>query len=57
VCRKHGATHAELCQVIGWKQCRPFLLKSAAQAKVKLRKERTDDGQVRYFGTPAGGTD
>ena len=53
VCRKHGATHAELCQVVGWKQCRPFLLKSAAQAKVKLRKERTEDGQVRYFGTPA----
>jgi hypothetical protein len=21
VCRKHGATHAELCKIVGWKQC------------------------------------
>src|SRR5262245_53696394 len=57
VCRKSGATHAELCAVVGWKQCRPFLLKSAAQARVKLRKQREADGQVRYFGTPVGGAE
>ena len=50
VCRKAGATHGELCAVVKWKACLPFLLKSAAQAKVKLRKER-QGREVRYFGT------
>jgi hypothetical protein len=50
VCRKAGATHAELRAVVKWKACLPFLLKSAAQAKVKLRKER-QGREVRYFGT------
>jgi len=50
VCRKAGATHAELCAVVKWKACLPFLLKSAKQAKVHLRKER-EGAQVRYFGT------
>jgi len=50
VCRKAGATHAELCAIVKWKACLPFLLKSAAQAKVKLRKER-QGREVRYFGT------
>jgi hypothetical protein len=50
ICRKQGATHAELCAVVKWKACLPFLLKSAKQAKVKLRKER-QGREVRYFGT------
>src|SRR4051812_10421657 len=28
VCRKQGATNAELCEMIGWKQCLPFVRKS-----------------------------
>ena len=50
VCRKQGATHAELCEAVGWKQCLPFLIQSAKQAKVTLRKER-EGREVRYFGT------
>jgi hypothetical protein len=50
VCRKAGATHAELCEIVNWKSCLPFMLKMAAKAKVKLRKER-EGAQVRYFGT------
>jgi hypothetical protein len=52
VCRKAGATHAELCAIVKWKACLPFLLKSAAQAKVALRKRR-EGAQVRYFGSRA----
>jgi hypothetical protein len=52
VCRKAGATHAELCAIVSWKSCLPFLLKSAAQAKVKLRKER-QGREVRYYGERA----
>jgi len=48
--RKQGATHAELCEAVGRKQCLPFLIKSAKQAKVTLRKER-EGREVRYFGT------
>jgi hypothetical protein len=50
VCRKAGATHAELCEVVRWKQCLPFVMKSCKQAGVKLRKEREEGGVVRYFG-------
>ena len=53
VCKQAGATHAELCQLVGWKQCLPFLIKSAKQARVTLRKEREEGGRVRYFGTRA----
>src|SRR5262245_38175801 len=49
---KAGATNAELKKLIGWKSCLPYALKSVAQAKVKLRKER-EGREVRYFGTPA----
>jgi hypothetical protein len=52
VCRKSGVTHAEACEALGWKQCLPFLIKSAKQARVTLRKEREEGGRVRYFGTP-----
>jgi len=40
VCKSKGATHSKLCQIVKWRQCLPFLIKSAAQAKVTLRKER-----------------
>jgi hypothetical protein len=52
MCSKTGATHAELKALIKWKSCLPFALKSAAQAKVRLRKER-EGREVRYYGTPA----
>jgi hypothetical protein len=51
VLRKAGATHKELCQIVGWKACLPFLLKSCQQAKVRLRKEKEQGGQIRYYGT------
>ena len=50
VCRKQGATHAELCEIVGWKQCLPFVIKSCKQAGVKLRKERKPGEAMRYFG-------
>src|SRR5262245_31324719 len=52
VCRKQGATHAELCAVVKWKQCLPYMLKMAAKARVKLRKER-EAREIRYFGSAA----
>jgi hypothetical protein len=51
ICSKAGATHAELKALIKWKSCLPFALKSAAQARVRLRKER-EGKEVRYYGTP-----
>jgi hypothetical protein len=50
VTRKAGVTHSEACKALGWKQCRPYLLKVAKQAGIRLRKEREADGQVRFFG-------
>ena len=50
VCKPAGATHAELREIVKWKSCLPFMLKMAAKAKVRLRKER-EGAQVRYFGT------
>jgi hypothetical protein len=52
ICSKAGATHAELKALIKWKSCLPFMLKSAAQAGVRLRKER-EGKEVRYYGTRA----
>jgi hypothetical protein len=52
VCRKQGATHAELCEVVKWRSCLPFMLKVAKLAKVTLRKER-EGRAVRYFGEAA----
>ena len=52
ICSKAGATHAELKALIKWKSCLPFALKSAKQAKVRLRKER-EGREVRYYGTAA----
>ncbi len=48
ICSKRGATHKELCEIVKWKSCLPFAMKSVAQAKVKLRKEREPNGEVRY---------
>ena len=52
ICSKAGATHSELKALIKWKSCLPFALKSAKQAKVRLRKAR-EGREVRYYGTPA----
>jgi len=51
VCRKAGATHAELCKIVGWKQCLPFVIKSCQQAGIKLKKQKQEGGTVRYFGS------
>ena len=51
VCRKQGATNAELCEMICWKQCLPFLRKSCDQAGVKLRTEKSEGERTRYYGT------
>jgi hypothetical protein len=52
VCSKGGATHEELKALIKWRSCLPFMLKSAAQAKVRLRKEREEGSrEVRYYGS------
>ena len=51
VCSKAGATHSELKAIVKWKSCLPFMLKSATQAKIKLRKER-EGREIRYYGTP-----
>jgi pyrroline-5-carboxylate reductase len=52
ICSKGGATHAELKKLVGWKSCLPYAMKSVAQAKIRLRKER-EGREVRFFGTPA----
>lgn len=52
VCRARGATNKELCAVVGWKQCMPYVVRSCAQAGVKLRKERKPGEPMRYYGTP-----
>jgi hypothetical protein len=51
VLRKQGATNAELCKAVGWKQCLPYLRKSCEQAGVKLRTEKPEGELTRYFGT------
>jgi hypothetical protein len=43
-------THAEACELLGWKQCLPYLVKVCEKAGIKLRKERQDDRTVRYYG-------
>jgi hypothetical protein len=50
VCAKKGVTHAEACELLGWRQCLPYLVKVCENAGIKLRKERQDDRTVRYFG-------
>jgi hypothetical protein len=50
VCAKKGVTHAEACELLGWKQCLPYLVKVCEKAGIKLRKERQDDRTVRYYG-------
>jgi hypothetical protein len=56
VCRKQGATNEELCKMIGWKQCLPFLRKCCDQAGVKLRTEKAEGELTRYYGTRRGAT-
>lgn len=53
LCRPEGATHKELCAHIGWKQCLPYTMKSAAQAGVAVSKKR-EGAEVRYFGQRSG---
>jgi hypothetical protein len=52
VCRKGGASHAELLAMIGWpgKQCLPYLMKVCQKAGVRLKKERKPGEAMRYYG-------
>jgi hypothetical protein len=52
VCRKQGATHAELVKALGWPggQCLPYLIQVCAKAGVKLKKERKTGEPMRYYG-------
>ena len=43
-------TNEELCKMIGWKQCLPFLRKSCDQAGVKLKTEKVEGQRTRYYG-------
>jgi hypothetical protein len=54
VCRARGATNEELLAVVGWRQVMSFVVRSCAQAGVKLRKERKPGQPLRYYGTPRG---
>lgn len=51
ICRPTGATHDELCQVVGWTACLPMAMKACEKAEISLRREK--EGRLtRYFGTP-----
>src|SRR5262245_5664305 len=52
VCRKQGATHAELVEALGWPggQCLPYLIRVCQKAGVRLKKERKPGEAMRYFG-------
>jgi hypothetical protein len=52
VCRKQGATHAELVEALGWPggQCLPYLVRVCAKAGVRLKKERKPGEAMRYYG-------
>lgn len=47
-------TNEELCKMIGWKQCLPFLRKSCEQAGVKLTVTKEPGELARYYGTRRG---
>src|SRR4051812_16144200 len=47
--RPEGCTHREARTALKWKSCLPYLLKVADARRIKLRKERVADGQVRYY--------
>lgn len=51
VCTPEGATHAELCEALGWKSCLVTLRRAAAAAGVTIRVERVKGEPARYFGT------
>ncbi len=51
ICRPEGATHAELCQVVGWRTCLPMAMEACKKAEISLRKEK-EGNATRYFGTP-----
>lgn len=51
ICRPTGATHDELCQVVGWSACLPMAMKACEKAEISLRRQK--EGRLtRYFGTP-----
>jgi arginine repressor len=50
--RKNGTTAAEICKALGWVQCGATVSRTIkAVGKSKVRKERGDDGIVRYIAT------
>jgi hypothetical protein len=54
ICRKRGATEAEICEQIGWKACLVTLKRAAEKFAVKLTSEKDKaTNRNRYFGVRA----
>jgi hypothetical protein len=54
VCRKRGATEAEICEQIGWKACLVTLKRAAEKFRVSLTSEKDKTtNRNRYFGARA----
>jgi hypothetical protein len=54
ICRKRGATEAEICEQIGWKACLVTLKRAAEKFAVKLTSEKDKaTNRNRYFGARA----
>jgi hypothetical protein len=52
--RKSGVTHREAKTALRWKSCLPYLIKIAEARRIKIRKERLENGEVRYYGEARG---
>jgi hypothetical protein len=52
VLRPVGATEAEICAVIGWKQCRVTLTRAAKQAHYDLTHHKNEQGEKVWKATP-----
>lgn len=50
VCRKDGATEAEICEQIGWKACLVTLRRASVAAGINLRAEKVPGSRARYYG-------
>jgi hypothetical protein len=52
--RKSWVTHREAKTALRWKSCLPYLIKIAEARRIKIRKERLENGEVRYYGEARG---
>lgn len=53
LCRSGGATHKELCEAVGWKECLPMTKKYAAKAGITISTVKNPGELTRYVGTRA----